>query len=61
MSSTLNWEERGVLTEQVVLNHEKSFYTRHGDYLGRIAQYVLLLSVLYYIAYRVKRRNYLVD
>ena len=61
VSSTLNWEERGVLTEEVVLNREQTFYTRYGDYLGRIAQYVLLLSVLYYIAYRIKRRNYLID
>lgn len=34
---------------------------RYGDYLGRIAQYVMLLCLLYYVAYRVKRRNYLVD
>mgnify|MGYP007005077824 FL=1 len=36
-------------------------YTRYGDYLGRIAQDVMLLCLLYYVAYRVKRRNYLVD
>ena len=61
VSSTLGWEERGVLTEEVTLNREQTLYTRYGDYLGRIAKYVLLLCVLYYIAYRVKRRNYLID
>ena len=37
-----------------------TFYTRYGDYVARISQYVLLLCVLYYIAYRVKKKNYLV-
>ena len=57
---TLGWEERGVLTADVPLNTEMTFYTRYGDYIARIAEYVLLLCVLYYVAYRVKRRNYLV-
>lgn len=61
VSSTLGWEERGVLTEEVALNSEQTLYTRYGDLLGRVANYLLLLSVLYYVAYRVKRRNYLVD
>ncbi|MBQ1939578.1 MAG: apolipoprotein N-acyltransferase, partial [Alistipes sp.] len=60
VSSTLGWEERGVLTEEVALNHRMTFYTRYGDYLGRIAGYLLLLCVLYFVAYRIKRRNYLV-
>ncbi len=34
---------------------------RYGDYLGRIAEYVLLLSLLYYLAYRVRKRNHLVQ
>ena len=37
-----------------------TFHTRYGDYLGRISEYLTLLCVLYYIAYRVKRKNYLV-
>mgnify|MGYP005949632457 FL=1 len=42
------------------LNSELTFYTRYGDYLGRISEYLTLLCVLYYIAYRVKRKNYLI-
>ena len=60
VGETLGWEERGVLTARVPLCSARTFYTRYGDYLGRIAQYVTLLSVLYFVAYRVKRRNYLV-
>ena len=61
VGSTLGWEERGVLTEKVTLNRATTFYTRHGDFLARIANYLLLLCVLYYVAYRVKRHNYLVN
>ena len=60
VGATLGWEERGVLTAAVPLNSSLTFYTRYGDYLGRIAEYLLLLSVLYYIAYRVKKKHYLV-
>ncbi len=60
VTSTLGWEERGVLTEEVQLNSRLTLYTRYGDYVGRIALYVALLSVLYYVAYRIKRRNHLI-
>lgn len=60
VGETLGWEERGVLTADVPLASRLTFYTRYGDYIGRIAEYVLLLSALYYIAYRVKKRNHLV-
>lgn len=60
VGATLGWEERGVLTADVPLASRQTFYTRYGDYMGRIAEYVLLLSVLYYIAYQVKKRNHLV-
>ena len=60
VGEALGWEERSVLTARVPLCSARTFYTRYGDYLGRIAQYVTLLSVLYFVAYRVKRRNYLV-
>ncbi|MDE7122877.1 MAG: apolipoprotein N-acyltransferase [Alistipes sp.] len=60
VGTTLGWEERGVITARLPLCDRVTFYTRHGDFVGRIAQYVLLLSALYFVAYRVKRRNYLV-
>lgn len=58
---TLGWQESGTLTDEVALNDRLTFYTRYGDYIARIAQYVALLCVLYYVAYRVRKRNYLVD
>lgn len=61
VGSTLGWEERGVITHDLPLNREETFYTRHGDLLGRVAQLVMGLSWLYYIAYRTRRKNHLVD
>ena len=61
VGATLGWQERGVLTADLPLDSRLTFYTRYGDYIGRIAEYVLLLSVLYYAAYRIKKRNYLVQ
>ena len=60
IGQTLGWEKRGVLTAAVPLNSELTFYTRYGDYLGRISEYLMLLCVLYYIAYRAKKKNHLV-
>lgn len=60
VGETLGWEERGVISARVPLNSELTIYTRYGDYLARISEYVLLLCVLYYVAYRVKRKNHLV-
>ncbi len=58
---SLGWDQRGAITWSLPLNSETTFYTRWGDYIGRIAQYVMCLCLLYYAAYRVKRRNHLVD
>ncbi|MDE5637310.1 MAG: apolipoprotein N-acyltransferase, partial [Alistipes sp.] len=60
VGETLGWDERGTIASTLALDTRQTFYTRYGDYLGRIAEYVMLLCVLYYTAYRVKRRNYLV-
>ncbi len=56
----LGWAQRGVLTQTVELNDHITFYTRYGDYVGRISLYVSILCLLYYIAYRVRRKNHLV-
>ena len=57
----LEWNERGVLTEEVELRNDITFYTVYGDWIARIATYVAVLAIMYYVAYRTKRRNHLVD
>jgi apolipoprotein N-acyltransferase len=57
----LEWDERGVLTANVELRDSVTIYTHYGDWIARIASYVAVLAVMYYVAYRVRRRNHLVD
>lgn len=57
----LEWDERGVITEEVELRDDVTFYVMSGDLVARIATYIAALAVLYFVAYRVKRKNYLVD
>jgi apolipoprotein N-acyltransferase len=59
--SSLGWDERGVLTAEVPVESRLTLYTRLGDYVARLSCYLLLLCALYYVAYRVRRRNHLVN
>ena len=61
VEQTLGWDERGVITAQMPLNDELTFYTRNGDLIARLCRLVLALSALYYLAYRVRRKDLLVD
>lgn len=58
---TLGWDFRGTVTDTVPLSDEVTLYARYGDVLGRVSGYVFLLSVLYYIVYRFRRKSHLVD
>ena len=57
----LEWDERGVLTEEVELRDDITFYVMYGDWVARIATYIAALALMYFISYRIKRRNNLVD
>lgn len=57
----LDWDERGVLTSKVELRQEQTFYVRYGDWIGRTAMILTVLCLLYYSAYRVRRKNHLVE
>jgi apolipoprotein N-acyltransferase len=50
-----------VLTAEVPVEERTTLYVRLGDYVARLSCYLLLLCVLYYVAYRVRRRNHLVN
>lgn len=57
----LAWDERGILCQSVELRHDITTYVKYGDWVARISIYVALLSILNYAAYRIRRRNHLVD
>lgn len=57
----LEWNEEGVLTAEVELRSEKTIYTVYGDWIARISTFVAVLTLLYFVAYRIRKRNHLVD
>ena len=56
---TLGWDKQGVISATLRLNNKQTFYTRYGDYLGRLSLYVALLCLLYTVAVVAKKRFYL--
>jgi apolipoprotein N-acyltransferase len=61
LGNILEWDERGVLTETVEVRDDQTMYVRYGDWIASVSIYAAVLSLLYYVAYRVRRRNHLVD
>lgn len=58
---TLEWDEQGVLATELELRNDVTLYVRYGDIVARWAVYIAVLSVLYYISYRARRRNHIVE
>ena len=61
VGETMFWAERGIRTATLNLNDRQTFYTRYGDAIGRIAGYVFVLSLLYFTAYRFRKKSHLVE
>ena len=57
----LGWDKRGVLTSELEKRHDTTMYVRYGDWVGRLSLLVAVLGLLYYSAYRVRRKNHLVE
>ena len=45
--SSLGYEEQGALRGQVSLNQRLTFYTKYGDYIARISQFLALFIFLF--------------
>ena len=58
---SLGWDKRGVLTMDVTPSREVTFYAKAGDYLGRLGTYLFILSLLYYVSYRIRQKNHLLN
>lgn len=57
---TMEWDERGTLTAEVALNRRLTLFARFGDWPARVSLLVLGLSLLYFIAYLVRKKNLIV-
>jgi apolipoprotein N-acyltransferase len=58
--ATLEWEQRGTITDDVALNRRRTLFVRLGDWPARVSLLTLGLSVLYFIAYRIRRKDNIV-
>ena len=54
--SSLAYEEQGALRGEVSLNDRITFYTRHGDYIARVAQFLALFTFLFAMVKWKRRR-----
>ena len=43
----LGWQQRGSLTAELPVDDKVTFYSRYGDYIGRLSFYIFLLCMLY--------------
>lgn len=60
VGETLDWNERGVITYDMPISSEQTLYTRYGDYIARLSLLITGLCLLYYVAYRVRRKSLMV-
>lgn len=51
------WWEPAVVKQEIHKNTEITFYVKNGDYLGRLAIFLMILLVLYMISQRIIRRK----
>jgi apolipoprotein N-acyltransferase len=51
-----NWWEQGVISGKINLNEKVTFYTKHGDYIGRVAAFIGTLMLLWNISLHFKAR-----
>jgi len=58
---TLGWDEQGLLTQSIEVRDDITPYVQYGDWVARVSMLAAVLSLLYYVAYRVRRRNHLVQ
>ncbi len=57
VGTTLGWDVRGTVTQEVAVSDRITFYVRFGDWISRVALLVFGLGVLYFVAIRARRRN----
>ncbi len=54
ISDSTPWWEQAVIKQNLNLNNKRTFYSTHGDYIGRVAAFIALLTLLLTV---VKKMN----
>ena len=53
-----NWWTKDSIREQIVLNDKLTFYSMHGDYLGRLSVFLSFMIVIYsFVFIKIKSKN----
>lgn len=58
---SVGWDRRALLVGTINANETLTPYVRSGDYIVRLSLLVAGLSVLYYIAWRFRKRSLLLE
>ena len=53
------WDSAELIVGTINYNDKLTFYTRYGNYIGRISIYIFALTFLYFISYIYKKRSHL--
>ncbi len=61
VTDSLGWDRRGLLTGGINANETLTPYVRGGDYIVRLSLLVLGLCLLYWVAWRFRKRSLLVE
>lgn len=56
---SMGWDVRGALNKDLKLNDEITFFVRYGDYIGRLSCYIAALCLLYFGAYRIRKKSHI--
>lgn len=54
---SLGWKERDLLLGDISLNDKETTYVKYGDLIGRLSRLVMLLSIVYFIAFTYKQKS----
>lgn len=57
MLESLGWWERGAIRETINANSEMTFYTRHGDYFGRVSAFAGIALLLYTLSIGIIKKR----
>ena len=58
---SVGWDERALLAGRINANDTLTPYVRGGDYIVRLSLLVLGLCLLYYVAWRFRKRSLLLE
>jgi apolipoprotein N-acyltransferase len=51
-----DWWEGDVLQQKVLLNEDKTFYVKYGDYIARFSKYLSIMALLFSVALSIIRK-----